>query len=362
MFGEKMVICSNKPQLSNMKKYLLLSLALMAINLLYAGDEDSLKLLKEKYQLFADSVNATLKYETGSITLPNGVARLNVPKGFKFLNAAQSKYILSDIWGNPPRDDIDGMIFPENGSPFTDSSYAFVVSYDAMGFVKDDDADEFDYDEMLKDFQSGEVEVNKERAKQGYEPIHMVGWAQKPFYDKDNKVLHWAKELKFGTESDVNTLNYDVRILGRKGVLSLNAIATMGELNIVKKDIDQVRHMASFTEGNTYKDFDPKIDEVAAWTIGGLVAGKVLAKAGVLVILAKFWKLIALGFVAAGGFIAKWFKRKKNAGAEPETEAVESMEEAGEGNNVAGNEANNETGNEADNEANNETNNKANNA
>ncbi len=55
------------------------------------------------------------------------------------------------------------MIFPENGDPFSDSSYAFVVTYDAMGFVKDEDADEIDYDDMLKGFQEGEVEENKEK-------------------------------------------------------------------------------------------------------------------------------------------------------------------------------------------------------
>ncbi|MDF2192200.1 DUF2167 domain-containing protein [Paraflavitalea sp. CAU 1676] len=319
-----------------MKKYLLLVFAMMAIHVLYAGDEDSLKLMREKYQQFADSINSTLKYETGVITLPNGVAKLNVPKGFKYLNAAQSKFIISDIWGNPPREGIDGMIFPENGDPFSDSSYAFVVTYDAMGFVKDEDADEIDYDDMLKGFQEGEVEENKERVKEGYEPIHMVGWAQKPFYDKDNKVLHWAKELRFGADAAVNTLNYDVRILGRKGVLSLNAVASMGELSIVKKDIDQVMHMATFTEGNAYKDFDPKIDQVAAWTIGGLVAGKVLAKVGVAAFFLKFWKLIALGFVAAGGFIVKLFKRKKNTETEPEPEpiSVENTEKPEENNNA----------------------------
>ncbi|MEI9946725.1 MAG: DUF2167 domain-containing protein [Chitinophagaceae bacterium] len=62
----------------------------------------------------------------------------------------------------------------------------------------------------------------------------MVGWAQPPFYDSKNKVLHWAKELQFGGE-DLNTLNYDVRFLGRKGILSLNAVATIDQLPKVKK-------------------------------------------------------------------------------------------------------------------------------
>ena len=60
-----------------------------------------------------------------------------------------------------------------------------------------------------------------------------------------------------------------------------------------------------------YEDFDPKMDNVAAYTVGGLVAGKVLAKAGFFVFLAKFWKLIAVALAASGGYILNFFKSKK---------------------------------------------------
>jgi uncharacterized membrane-anchored protein len=161
--------------------------------------------------------------------------------------------------------------------------------------------------------QKDEAEENKTRIAQGYQPIHMVGWATRPFYDKSNKVLHWAKNLKFG-DQETNTLNYEVRILGRKGVLSMNAVATMDELAMVKADIDKVLKIPAFTEGNTYKEFDSKVDDVAAWTIGGLVAGKVLLKVGFWAIIGKFligaWKFILIGVVGAWAAIKKFFGRK----------------------------------------------------
>lgn len=299
-----------------MKK--LFSLVLLMSSLaVYAGNgDDSLAIFQAKYQKFKDSVEKTLHYETGTIKLSGDIAILNVPEGFKYLNKEQSNYVLTDLWGNPPQTSVLGMLFPQNGSPFNDSSYAFVISFDEIGYVKDEDADKIDYNQMLKDQQKEEPEDNKQRQQQGYPAIHFVGWAQKPFYDKDNKVLHWAKELRFSdAESSSNTLNYDVRILGRKGILSLNAVSTMNELGLVKNDIDKVLHIASFTDGNRYKDFDPGIDKVAAWTIGGLVAGKVLAKAGLLAIVGKFllsaWKFILIGLVAAWGAITRLFKRKK---------------------------------------------------
>lgn len=79
-----------------------------------------------------------------------------------------------------------------------------------MGYVEDDDANSINYDDLLKTNQ----EENQQRINEGYSPIQLIGWAAKPFYDNNKKVLHWAKELNFGGDS-LNTLNYNLRILGR---------------------------------------------------------------------------------------------------------------------------------------------------
>ena len=294
-----------------MKKSLLfLAGAFLFVSSSFAkGGKDSLEMIMEIQQKFVDSVEKSMNYQTGSISLDGGFAKLNIPEGFKFLNAAQSNYVITELWGNPPRKDVLGMLFPADGGPFVEKSYAFIISFDPMGYVKDGDADDINYDDMMKEMQKEEVEENKTRAQQGYEPIHIVGWATKPFYDKNNKVLHWAKNLKFGNGQG-NTLNYDVRILGRKGVLSMNAVATMEELELVKKDIDKVLKIPAFTEGNMYKDFDSNIDNVAAWTVGGLVAGKVLLKVG---FFAKFWKIIMIGVVAIGAGIKKLLGKKSSS-------------------------------------------------
>ena len=308
-----------------MFKYLYLTGLLLATLGLYATPavpkaapvEDSAALYQQALDNYVDSVNRSFKYETGTIILPGGKAEINVPAGFKFLNKESSQYVLTTLWGNPPENASKtlGMIFPENSDPFADSSYAFIIEFDDIGYVKDDDAEKIDYSEMMKKIQEGEKETNEARAKEGYPGIHLIGWAQQPFYDKKNKVLHWAKEIRFDDQEGSHTLNYEIRILGRHGVLSLNAVCKMSELSLVKADINKVLHMATFTQGNTYFDFDPKMDNVAAWSIGGLVAGKVLAKVGFFAILLKYlaagWKFIALGFIALIGFFKRIFSRKK---------------------------------------------------
>lgn len=256
-------------------------------------------------------IEQSLSYQTGEIALTAGDAKLKVPNGFRFLDRNQSIYVLTDLWGNPADSSVLGMLVPNGKGVLDFNSWVFTISYDDMGYVKDDDADDINYDDLLKEMQQECTDENPERVKQGYQTVEIIGWASQPYYDKDKKVLHWAKEIKFGKDS-INTLNYNLRVLGRKGVFMLNAIATVNELTEVRTNIGKVINSVEFTEGNRYGDFKPDVDHVAAWTIGGLVAGKILAKVGFFALILKFWKLIAIGFVAGGSAIWKFITGKRN--------------------------------------------------
>lgn len=296
-----------------MKKLYIFIIVFACPTFIYANDEDSIKLANKRIALFIDSVHQAMKWEHGTINIGEDAVKLNVPQGFKFLNATQSQYVLEDLWGNLEDKSVLGMIFPENLNPLGDTVWAYVVTFEKMGYVKDSDADDINYDDLLKELKEDSKKVNEERVKQGVSTLELIGWAQKPYYDNKNKVLHWAKEYK-SENSESHTLNYDIRILGRKGVLSLNAVADMSHLPEVKTHIEQVLKMAEFTEGNKYKDFNSSTDEIAAWTIGGLVAGKVLAKVGLWAFLAKFIKIIFIGLMGFGGAVWKFIagKKKKN--------------------------------------------------
>jgi uncharacterized membrane-anchored protein len=287
-----------------MKKLLLFFLSsVLAINVFAANDPET--------QARIDSMEATFTYQHGKIVLRNGLATITVPAGFKYLDAKQSEYVLTELWGNPKGPDMSlGMLLPESKGVLGDDSWVFNIQYDEIGYVKDHDADDINYDDLLKDLQEETETGNKERTEAGYEPISLVGWAAKPYYDADRKILHWAKEIKFGNAED-NTLNYNIRILGRKGVMVLNAIATMNQLPEVNKNIASVLNVVEFEQGSRYADFNPDLDEVASWTIGSLVAGKVLAKVGFFALILKFWKIIALAAVSAFGFLRRFFSRKK---------------------------------------------------
>jgi uncharacterized membrane-anchored protein len=281
-----------------------------------AADSTATELSPEQMEALlasmTDSLEASYTYQNGAIPIADGVATLTIPEGFKFLDGEQSRQVIVDVWGNPPdvAADVLGMILPTDAGVL-DNTFTFVVEYDPMGYVSDADATDIDYAEMMEGMKADDAEDNRQRREAGYEGLELVGWAAPPFYDAERKVLHWAKELR-ADEAEENSLNYNVRVLGRKGVLIMNAVGSMSELSAVQAAIPNVLAMASFNPGHTYAEFDSKVDDVAAWTVGGLVAGKVLAKTGFLALILKNIKLIVIALGAAGVGLWKYFGRRKD--------------------------------------------------
>lgn len=280
-------------------KQLLFTLLLLLNTSVFATTESTDTVDYEKFMKELVERDKNIKYQTGKIDI-NSEIEINVPAGFKFMPKKDAEYVIFDYWGNPKTDDVLGMIVKDNFNIIETSHWAFVVTYENAGYVKDEDAEKIDYDEMMKGFHEDEAEENKNREKEGYPSIHIIDWATKPFYDKSNNILHWAKSIKFGNSEDT-TLNYDVRILGRKGILSLNAVGVINQLEDIKSNIPSIIHIAKFKKGSSYLDFDPSVDKVAAYTLGGLVAGKILAKAGIIALILKNIKLIIIGILALFG-------------------------------------------------------------
>ena len=302
-----------------MKKLTLACVILVGALNMYAQPqlEDTSMTYEDSLWMVIEQKALNLEYQSGSIEIGEGLAMLHLPEGFKYLDPENSEFVLTTVWGNPPGGQTLGMLFMEDATPVdSTSAYAVNISYDKEGHVKDDDAGDIDYDELLETMREDIESGNAYRKENGYPTLELVGWASPPFYDMGSKKLHWAKELHFEGMTE-NTLNYNIRALGREGVLVLNVIGDMNALDEVKKDVDKILASVEFTEGNRYADFDPSIDEVAAYGIGGLIAGKVLAKAGILaklgIFLAKGWKIIALALVGAVAVIRKFFIGKKKA-------------------------------------------------
>ena len=287
--------------------FLLVLLALAVAPFAQAESDEAA--LREKAQKLADSLN----YQKGEITLKGGLAKIHVPEEFRYLNAKDAETVLSRLWGNPPDSSTLGLLLPAKVSPLSKEAWAVIITYDEDGYVKDDEAEKMDYDKLMKTMKEDTREGSKEREKQGYGSIELIGWAAAPRYDKATHKMYWAKELKFG-DNDGNTLNYNIRMLGRRGVLVLNAVAGMGQLQDIEAAAPAVLAMVDFQEGHRYTDFNASTDKVATYGIAALVAGGLAAKAGLfkglLVALLAAKKLVIVGCVAVAAWVKKLFAKK----------------------------------------------------
>ena len=268
----------------------------------------------------AEALVSGLKYQQGEIALQNGLATLHVPDGCRFLNGPDAQTVLVKLWGNPPRSsDPLGMLMPAGVSPLSQDSWAVAVTYEPDGYVSDKDAEKINYTELLTQMQKDLVSANKERQSAGYEPVNLVGWAKSPHYDSQTHKLYWAKELKFGSQPE-NTLNYNIRMLGRGGVLVLNAVAGMSQLPEIEQATPKILTAIDFNPGHRYADFNPKSDKIAEYGLAALVAGTATAAAVKLGLFKGLWvailaakKFIIIGVVAIVALFRKLFKRKETA-------------------------------------------------
>jgi uncharacterized membrane-anchored protein len=174
---------------------------------------------------------------------------------------------------------------------------------------------------MLKEMKEADKEHNAARKEAGYGAIELVGWAEPPHYDAASKKLYWAKELQ-SEGSQHRTVNYDIRVLGRRGYLSLNAVARMDELAEVKTGMQQLLPMVEFDAGSRYADYDKSTDKVAAYGIAALIGGGIAAKAGLFAklgaLLLGLKKLLIPLVILVAAFAKKifgFFTRKKGNGS-----------------------------------------------
>jgi len=258
----------------------------------------------------------SLPFQHGNITVGDGAVQLELGDDLVYLGPAETAVVLED-WGNPPGVETLGLIKPADGWLFGPDSWAVILGYEQDGWIDDAEAASIDYDDLLDSMKAGNVAQNEERARLGLATMHLKGWAEPPSYDPRARRLYWAKA--FTGEEGEGTLNYDVRTLGRYGVLSMNAVAGLEMLDQVKRDMGGIRDVAHFTDGYRYEDYQPGVDRAAGYGLAALVAGGAGAAAmkggffkGLIAMLVAGKKFIIIGFVALLGMLKTLFGRGKS--------------------------------------------------
>jgi uncharacterized membrane-anchored protein len=236
----------------------------------------------------------------GNADLKN-TAEITLPAGYRFANAADTQRLLKAA-GEPVSGQELGMLVPEEGK------WSVFFEFSPDGYVKDDEKDKLDADKMLKVIIRGNEVGNEQRKKMGAPPLNIIGWEKKPSYDPETHRLEWAIR---GESEGRPILNYNTRLLGRKGVMEVVLVCAPDKLAANLPTFKELLAGCSYKSGEKYAEFRAG-DKVAKYGLAALVTGgavAVAAKTGLLASIAllfkKAWKLVVVAVVAVVAF----FKR-----------------------------------------------------
>lgn len=227
------------------------------------------------------------------IVLGDNLATLDLPKGYAFYDKTMTKKLMESL-GNRTDGTELGLVLSTDKA---EQDYLVLLEYDDTGHVKDDE--KIDKDKLLESLKEGTEAQNKDRKEKGIAAIHVTGWMEEPRYESAVHHVIWAPQGTVEGEGDI--VNYNTRILGRTGVLSVNLMCSADALARRKPAAETVTKATSFNQGKKYEDFKEG-DKMAEFGIMGLILGgaAVAKKTGVLALLFLFLKkggviLAALG-------------------------------------------------------------------
>lgn len=232
------------------------------------------------------------------------LAEVKIPAGWTFTDGDGTRKLLQ-LMGNLVGTSEAGSVYPGSFDWFA------VFEFDASGYVKDEEKSSLDADEILEAKREANKRGNEERARLGLPAMELLGWDVKPHYDERTHNLEWSIRLK-SADSPVETLNYEVRLLGRRGVMQVSLVADPAVMPTALLQFRGLLADYTFMAGQDYGSYRAG-DKVAEYGLTALVTGGAVALAAKSGILAKFWKFIVVGIAAIGAALKRVFSGRQPA-------------------------------------------------
>jgi uncharacterized membrane-anchored protein len=244
-------------------------------------------------------------------------AVLKLPDGYFFIPKAEGARILRALGNTVGEQTFVGLIIGTTPG----AEWIVATRYIKEGYIKDDDAKNWNADDLLQNLKDGTEEANKDRAARGFPELEILGWVEKPAYDAETHRLVWSLLSKHKNEPDsaVKGINYNTYALGREGYFSLNLLTSADRVGTDKRAAHTLLASLAYNAGKGYEDFNSATDHIAEYGLAALVGGVVAKKLGLfalaLAFMAKFAKLIAIGALALGGGIWNFVRRRLSSSA-----------------------------------------------
>jgi uncharacterized membrane-anchored protein len=242
-------------------------------------------------------------------------AILHVPPNMEFVPPDAAARLLR-AWGNRVVNPPVGLVIGTR----REDDWAIILHYTKEGFVKDDDAKDWDADKLLNGVREGTDQANEDRRARGFPEIEILGWVTKPTYDEATHRLVWALSTKNKATAGLNPegINYNTYALGRDGYFSFELLTSPQDVEHDKAAALALLGGLDYDNGRRYQDFNASTDHVAEYGLAALVGVVALKKLGLLALGAAFvLKFAKLGAIALVGLFAAFrrlFRRKPSAG------------------------------------------------
>src|ERR1700733_15158824 len=156
---------------------------------------------------------------------------LALPEGFSFLPQPEAGRLMR-AYGNSDSSALAGLIVPEGANGDWWATLEFVKA----GYVKDDDAKNWNADQLLSSLKEATTDQNKDREKRGFPAVEITGWIEPPVYDAPTHRLIWSALVRqIGGSGDEGSVNYNTYALGREGYFSLDLITSKSAIEADKR-------------------------------------------------------------------------------------------------------------------------------
>jgi uncharacterized membrane-anchored protein len=233
-------------------------------------------------------------------------AEIAIPEGYVFTGKDGTVSLMKSM-GNLTSGEEAGFLAPASVFEKNSSHTWFVVfEFNPTGYVKDDEKDSLDAAKLLAQMQEGNKRSNEERAKEGLPELELTGWAVPPHYDEATHNLEWGLMLK--SKSGHNSVNYEVRLLGRSGVMQTTLVLAPADLDSALPAFRTLLKDYAYKSGQKYAEYRQG-DQIAKYGLTALIAGGAVAGAAKLGLFKYIWKFLVLGFVAISSFLKRiWDK------------------------------------------------------
>lgn len=250
-------------------------------------------------------------------------AEVEVPAGYVY-TGKKGTIALMKMMGNLVNDHEAGFLAPATVFDEKSKDSWFVVfEFNDVGYVKDDEKKDIDPAKILEGMKEGVVKGNEERKRAGLPTMEVIGWAVDPHYDEKTNNLEWGLHLRVTaerkkgekTETEVSeVINYDVRMLGRHGVMQSTLVLAPEQLQRTLPRFREVLASYEFVTGAKYAEYKAG-DRIAKVGLIGLIGAgglAVAAKTGLLKYIGKFFLPILMAIGAFFKAIAAWFRKLWN--------------------------------------------------